>query len=296
MAFVPKVPEILDKQVRIIIYGDGGCGKTTTALSLLKNPALKLVIFAMEATTLPAIRRCFEVHQIEELLPGQLILVVPKPAELKDADSLKNRTDSSFFSNVGQALEGKCNAVDVATGDPVKLRHFKEYSEDTVFIFDGVSAVVAAVSNLANMESLVQRNAKGVYKYGIDTLVNLFGFLTRGTRAHLIVLGHYQLSDTDAQTLHKLPPVHPFFYTRSAVTQICAMFTWVIYAKRNTQNNRYSLSLDEPQTYTRDAMDRSEFKRIADELNKARKPHEKIDLNNLPTDLTSPVWPFMKGE
>lgn len=294
MAFVPKVPEILDKQVRIIIYGDGGCGKTTTALSLLKNPKLKLILFAMEATTLPAVRNCFEVYQIEDLLPGQLTLVIPEPAKPKDAEAIKARTDSTFFSNVASALDGKCKATDVATGEPVKLKSFKEYTEDTVLIFDGVSAVVAAVGNLAYMDSIVKNDPRVIFNTGKDTLLNLFSFLTRSTRAHVVALGHYQLSDDKAQGSYKLPAIHPYFYVRSAITQICGMFTWVIYASRNTQNNSYKLSISESGVYTRDAMNRAEFKRIADELNKTRKPHEKIDLNNLPTDLTSPVWPFMK--
>lgn len=296
MVFVPKVPEILDKQVRIIIYGDSGCGKTTAALSLLKNPKLKLILFAMEATTLPAVRNCFEVYQIEELFPGQLTLVIPEPARPKDAEAIKARTDSSFFSNVASALDGKCKATDVATGEPVKLKSFKDYTEDTVLIFDGVSAVVAAVGNLAYLESVIKNDPRAIFNTGKDTLVNLFSFLTRSTRAHLVVLGHYQLSDDKAQTNYKLPAIHPYFYIRSTVTQVCSMFTWVFYASRNTQNNSHKLSISESGVYTRDAMNRVEFKRIAEELNRTKKPHEKIDLNNLPPDLTSPVYPFMKGE
>lgn len=293
MAFKPNIPE-LTRQVRIVIYGDGGCGKTTAALSLLKNPKLKLVFFAMEATTLPAIERCFDIYEIEDLLPGQLTLVVPETAKPKDAEAIKGKTDGTFFNNVASALSGKGKATDIKTGEKITLKSFTEYDEDTVLIFDGVSAVVAAVANLANLESVVKNDARGVYKFGADTLINLFSFLTRGTKAHLVVLGHYQLTEADGQTKYKLPAIHPYFYVRSAITQICGMFTWVVYASRNTQNGSYKLSISEPQVYTRDAIDRVAFKKLADELNKTRKPHEKIDLNNMPTDLTSPVWPFMK--
>lgn len=300
MAFKPPVPKLLDKQVRIFIYGGAGVGKSTTALSLLKNPNLKLVLLALEATTLEAVRNCFEVHQIEELLPGQLTLVVPDPAKAANEDAFKSNTDGTFFDNIVKALFARSEATDVATGEAVKLKAFNQYDEDTVLIFDGVSALVETVTNRANSDALVKKvsdNGMAVYGIGQKYITGLFNQLTKGTRAHVIVLGHQKMADDKAVAKYQgIKALNPDVYTRSLVDSVCGMFTWVMYAKRNTQNNQFTLSISEAQAYTRDAMNRAEFKRVVDELNKSRKPHEKIDLNSLPTDLTSPVWPFMKGE
>lgn len=300
MAFVPKAPKLLDRQVRIFIYGPAGSGKSSAALSLLKNKKLKLVMLALEATTLEAVRNCFEVHQIDDLLPGQLTLVVPEPAKAANEDAFKSNTDGTFFDNIVKALFARSEAIDVATGEPVKLKAFNQYDEDTVLIFDGVSALVETITNRANSDAIIKKvsdNGMAVYGIGQKYIVGLFNQLTKGTRAHVVVLGHQKMADEKAISKYQgIKTLNPDVYTRSLVDSICGMFTWVMYAKRNTQNNQFTISINELQAYTRDAMNRAEFKRIADELNKVKKPHEKIDLNNLPADLTSPVWPFMKSK
>lgn len=298
MAFKPPVPKLLDKQVRIFIYGGAGVGKSTTALSLLKNPKLKLVLLALEATTLEAVRNCFEVHQIEELLPGQLTLVVPDPAKAANEDAFKSNTDGTFFDNIVKALFAKSEATDVATGEAVKLKAFNQYDEDTVLIFDGVSALVETITNRANSDALFKKvsdNGMAVYGIGQKYIVGLFNQLTKGTRAHVIVLGHQKMADDKAVAKYQgIKFINPDVYTRSLVDQICGMFSNVFYAKRNSLNNQFTLSVAEPQAYTRDAINRTKFKRVSEELNKSLKQHEKITLSALPPDLTSEVYDFLK--
>jgi len=295
--FIPDLELFPRERFTAIIYGAAGAGKSTTALSLLKNPDLKLIHFALEATTLAAMRNCFEVYGIEELAEGQLTYVTPDAAIAKDELSFKGNTDGSFYDNIVKALF-TTKGVDVATGKSVSLGKFNSYTGDTVLIFDGVSALVETITNRANADAItkkVQDNGMAVYGIGQKYIIGLFNQLTKGTKAHVIVLGHQKLADEKAVAKYtNIKPINPDFYTRSLVDQVCGMFTYVFYAKRNSLNNSFRLSVAETNAYTRDSINRDKFKRVIAEVNKELKQHEKIALDNLPFDLTHPVYDFLK--
>jgi hypothetical protein len=242
-------------------------------------------------------RNCFEIFGIEELKEGQLTWVVPDPAIAKDAEEMKANLDASFYDNILKRLFDT-KGIDVATGKSVTLGKFNSYSSDTVLGFDGVSALVGAMPAVG-MKKAIQRktsdNAMSVFGYGMEAVVNLFNQLTKGTKAHVIVMAHQKLADEKAVGKYlNIKPINPDFYTRSLVDQICGMFTYVFYVKRNSLNNRFSLSLAEPNAYTRGSINIDKLKRDTLEINKTLKPYEKIDLSNLPFDLTHEVYDFFK--
>ncbi len=295
--FEPDLDLFPKERLLLGIYGAAGSGKSTTALSLLKNPDLKIVHLALEATTTAAMRNCFRVHGIESLNEGQLTYVVPDPAIAKDELAFKGNTDGTFYDNIVRALF-TTKGIDVATGKSVTLGKFNSYGSDTVLIFDGVSALIETITNRANSDAItkkVQDNGMAVYGLGQKYIVGLFNQLTKGTKAHVIVLGHQKLADDKAIAKYtNIKPINPDVYTRSLVDPVCGMFTYFMYAKRNSLNNRFTLSVAETTAYTRDSIDREKFKTISNEINKTLKQHEKISLSDLPADLTHEVYDFLK--
>jgi len=278
MTFIPKLENIPKERLLLMLYGSAGSGKTTSALSVLKNPNLKVIHFALESTTTAAVRNCFNVYDINELKEGQYTLVIPEPSKAKDEATFKSNLDGTFFDNIVKQLF-ITSGVDVATGNSVKLGAFNTYDQNTVLIFDGISALIETITNRANSDAInkkVNDNVMAVYSIGQKYIVGLFNQLTKGTKAHIIAIGHQKLADDKAiQKYGNIKPINPDVYTRSLVDQVCGMFTYVMYAKRDSLSGRYSLSVAESQCYTRDSIDRVSFATVAKNYNANIKSHEK---------------------
>ena len=257
-----------------------------------------MIHFALESTTLPAAKQCFRVHNIESLEEGQYTLVVPEPSNPKDEASLKSNTDGTFFDNIVTQLF-KTEGTDVATGKKVKLGAWKSYDSNTVLLFDGFSALVETVTNRANADAInkkVNDNTMAIYGIGQKYITGLLTTLIKSTKAHIVVMGHQKLADEKAIAKYgNIKPINPDVYTRSLVDVVCGMFTYVMYAKRDSLSGKFYLSVAEPQCYVRDSLDRSRFADIAKRRNATLKPHEKkLDLSLLPVDFTDEVYTFLK--
>lgn len=295
--FTPDLDIFPKERVAMVLYGAAGTGKSTLIYSLLQDPSLKIIVFALEPTVNAAMRNCFKVFGIEQLNEGQLTWVVPDIAIAKDAEELKNNLDTSFYDNIIKRLFDT-EGIDVATGKKVRLGKFSSYGSDTVLGFDGVSALVGAMPAVGMKKAITRRtsdNAMSVFGYGMEAVVNLFNQLTKGTKAHVIVMAHQKLADEKAIGKYlNIKPINPDFYTRSLVDQICGMFTYVFYVKRNSMNNRFCLSLAEPNAYTRGAINKNILEDKVKDSNKILKPYERIDMSNLPFDLLHDVYDFFK--
>lgn len=298
MAFQPNIG--LSKRFLAFIYGGGGVGKSTAAFSLLKNPKLKLVHIALDPTTDFALENVFGIYGIEDIEEGQLIYVKPQTAALVSESATLNRTDSTLLTNFVKTIHNTVG-IDVKTNKQVQLRGFDNkaiFNENTVIVIDGFSNFVMACEAKAKAESLTK---DGVY----DTLrgYGFLGGLVKGlhhqivttTSCHVIFCGHEQQSDEKARSKYVgLPEIHPYVGTRSYVTTLMGNMSFVFYAKRDTMTNKFVLSVAEPRCFVRDRLDRVKFAAFIAEYNKDKKPNEKIDLSNLPQDLTHECYDFLK--
>jgi hypothetical protein len=293
MAFQIKLSQDAAKipQFKAIIYGNAGDGKSTCALSLLKSD-LKMVLFAPEATTIPALQNAMSIYGIDELEEGKLTVVIPDKATFRSLSDMLNVADESGYKKLHEVFfQGK--GVDAATGKEVVLKKVWEYGEDTVVVYDGWSAVMEAITFKTQADWDKDgggKDKRNMYQIGQNYVSKFFNILD-SVKAHLIVTAHSQIADGDAQAKFKgLKPVNPNLYTKSLAIPICGKYSWVFYAKCDTISGKFSLSLAESSAYTRSSMDRVKFKEISDVLNRTAPVHNKITLSNLPTDLTHEVF------
>ena len=293
MAFQIKLSDDGEKiaQFKAIIYGNAGEGKSTALLSLLQTD-LPMILFAPEATTIPALQNAMSIYGIEDLEEGKLTVVIPEKASFRSLNDMMNVADESGYKKLHEVFfQGK--GVDAATGKQVTLKKVWEYPEDSIVVYDGWSAVMEAITFKTQAEWEKDgggKDRRNMYQIG-QNLVSKFFNILDSVKAHLIVTAHSQIADAEAQAKFKgLKAINPNFYTKSLAIPICGKYPWVFYAKRDTLTNRFTLSLAEASAFTRDSIDRTRFKEVVDEINKTAKPQDKITLSSLPTDLTHEVY------
>jgi hypothetical protein len=299
MAFRPNIN--LQQRLLLFLYGRAGTGKTTAYLSLLKNKKLKLVVFALESTIDAALMNCFYLYNIEDIAEGQLIYVKPEIAKLGTEATIMEVRDGSFLTNIVKNMT-KATGIDVKTGKPVILQGLDSnfFDENTVVVLDGYSSFIRAC--LAKAQQIVidkkeEGNEWSVFKRGKPLSESITAKFIENTRGHVIVCGHENLADDKALEKYKfLKRINPLTFTRSSVDAVCGMFTYVMYAKRDSLSNRFVLSVSEPLAYTRDGINRTKFKDFTDAYNAGKKPTEKIDLSNLPPDLTHECYGFFNNQ
>jgi hypothetical protein len=298
MAFQPNIA--IQQRFLAFIYGKAGHGKTSAYFSLLKNPKLRLVVYALDPTTDFAMQNAFNIFSIEDLLENQLIYVKPEVAKLGTESSTLSCTDSTFLNSIVKNIHNAIG-IDAKTGKQVALKGIDNtaiFDENTVIVFDGFSAFVEtceakAKAACTNNQGVVDtRAAFGVLKSLVQGITSK---LILNSKCHVIVCGHEQLADEVAVQKYKaINMVNPFVGVRSLIDPLCGKFTFVLYAKRDSMTNKFVLSVAENGTYVRDRIDRAKFAVYTTEYNKDKKPNEKIDLSNLPQDLTHECFDFLK--
>lgn len=293
MAFQPNMA--IQQRFLAFIYGKAGAGKSTCYYSLLKNPKLKLVVFALDPTTDFAMQNCFNIYGIEDLAEGQLTYVKPDVAKLGTEATTMAGTDSTFLTNIVKNLHNTVG-TDVKTGKAVQLKGIDNpliFTEDTVIVFDGFSAFVETCEAKARAES--GNDTRKMFGIEKNLVLGIASKLIANSKCHVIVCGHEQLADEEAVKKYKsINMINPYVGVRSLIDPLCGKFTFVFYAKRDSMTNKYVLSVAESAAYTRDRIDRTKFTTFTTEYNKDKKPMDKIDLSNLPTDLTHECYDFFK--
>lgn len=293
------------KPLRMVIYGSGSDGKTTACLSLLKNPNLKVILIAAEATTLPAADLAMEVWGIDELKEGQLTIVEPT----KEAFATLDPKSEIGYLAVHKPLLGTFPAVDAATGKPVQLKKLTEYGRDTVIIYDGFSAVNEKIQFKGLKDFEAQgggKDRRNMYQCG-QQLVYLYFAILNSASCHLILTAHTG-SPTEEDALKKYEGVkkyNPDFYTKSLVNKVTKDFGWVLLACKEQVGGkaiRYLSGIDK-EYFTKTMFNEKKFEEDCIGLNVdtvTKKPKtnvlEHIKLGQLPCDLTHPIYPFLKGE
>lgn len=305
MAAKIKLSETEDiyKPLRMVIYGNGGDGKTTTALSLLKNPKLRIILIAAEATTLLAADIALEVWGIEELLEGQLTIVEPT----KEAFATLDTKSETGYLAVHKPLLGNFAGVDAATGKKVALKKPTEYDRDTVIIYDGFSAVNEKVQFKGLKDFEAQgggKDKRNMYQCG-QQLVYLYFAILNSASCHVILTAHTgSPTDEDSQKKYEgTKKFNPDFYTKSLVNKVTKDFSWVLLANKNqlgSKTIRY-LSGYDSEHYTKTMFNEEQFESSCalenlDPLTNKPKTNTltHIKLDRLPCDLTHKIYPFLK--
>jgi hypothetical protein len=311
MALINRPPAQADKPflLRMMIYGDGSEGKTTCLASFLKNPKLKVIWIAADATTLGSLNFIDDVWGVK-LTKGQLTIAeVPRVA----VDSLDGTKDSAVYLAVHKPLLGDYPAYDAFDGSNVKLKKPSEYVEDTLIIIDGLSSYNTPIlfkgegDYAVRMAGQKKTQYDGVYNDHKKLLLKLLG-LINGASCHIAITAHnVSASSADAVlTPYGLKKNFPNLIVKSMVAEFTKDFNWVLVARKTLsiigKPDRLLVGFD-PDWFTKTSFNEITFEKACAEVNLdpiTKKPKvnqlEHVSLKRLPCDLTHIIYPFLKGE
>jgi hypothetical protein len=295
----------------MMIYGDGSEGKTTTLASFLKNPNIKVIWIAVDATTLGSLDFIDDVWGVK-LTKGRLIIAeVPK----ESATSLESAVDnaSAAYLAVHKPLLGGYPAYDAFDGSPVVLKKPSDYGADTIIIVDGLSSYNDKILFKGNNNFAVRTAGKSVKQYDgayndHKELLHKLSFLLQGANCHIAITAHnYSANSADAVlTPYGLKKNFPNLIVKSMLAEFTKDFNWVLVARKTVSTlgkpDRYLVGFD-PDWFTKTSFNEATFEKECAEANLdpvTKKPKaallEPISLKRLPCDLTHPIYPFLKGE
>jgi len=311
MALIKRPPAQADNPflLRMIIYGDGSDGKTTTLASFLKNPKLKVIWIAADATTLGSLDYIGDIWGVE-LIKGQLTIAeVPKVS----ATSLEATNDTASYLAVHKPLLGSYPAYDAFDGSPITLKKPSEYGADTLIIIDGISSYNDKILFKGNASFIVRNAGKNVKQYDgayndhKELLHKLF-YLIQGANCHIALTAHTTSSNSADAVLtpYGLKKHNPNFLVKSMVHELTKDFNWILVARKEVSGTgkatRYLCGLD-PDYFTKTSFNEAIFDKACTEVNfdtVLKKPKvnllEHVSLKRLPSDLTHIIYPFLKGE
>lgn len=311
MALIKRPIAQADKPflLRMMIYGDGSEGKTTTLASFLKNPKLKVIWVAADATTQGSLDFVDDVWGVT-LTKGQLLIAaVPRVA----VDSLEGTQDSEVYLAVHKPLLGDYPAYDAFDGSLTKLKKPSEYGEDTLIIIDGLSSYNSPILFKGEREYALRMAGQkktqydGVYNDHKKLLNRLLG-LINGASCHIAITAHnVSAASADAVlTPYGLKKNFPNLIVKSMVAEFTKDFNWVLVARKSVSGtgkpDRFLVGFDQD-WYTKTSFNEVTFEKecATANLDPVTKQPRKDTVNNislkrLPCDLTHPIYPFLKGE
>lgn len=252
---------------KIIIYGNGGCGKTTSTVSILKDaPKERRLIYLMtERNSLGGIKFGLEKHGID-LKPGQLIYVFPQEKKRKVFTDLERSignytTQSKVTALQGNSMstEGRENytyllkiikllgsftGTDYATGESVTIGDVGELTPNDVLIIDGLSPLGAEIWNsmVGDKIAVSQNDYMPVQR-------TLYGVLSALAKldCHVIMLAHDREHYIDNGNTLEMIKVNTWCGVSNYET-IMGLFTDVIYAYAN--GTMYKWAGKKPKVHT----------------------------------------------
>ncbi len=297
--------------LRMMLYGDGSDGKTTTLASLLKIPWLKVIWIAVDATTLGSLEISLAVWGIT-LKKGQLIIAeVPKVSTSSLESAIDNA--SAAYLAVHKPLLGNYPAYDAFDGSPVTLKKPSDYGEDTIIIPDGLSSYNDKILFKGNTDFALRTAGKNVKQYdGVfndhKALLHKLSFLIQSANCHIAVTAHNTSASSanDVLTPYGLKKNFPNLIVKSMLAEFTKDFNWVLVARKTVSGtgkpDRFLVGFDSD-WFTKTSFNETKFEKDCIEFNLdpvTKKPKvnqlEHIKLSRLPSDLTHSIYPFLKGE
>lgn len=211
----------------LLLFGEGGSGKTTATLSMLKLadklPGLNLRFLSTDPNTYEGIESGIELFNLK-LKEGQLYYkhCEQAPHLQLDTESVAKNFDENFVRKTNkEAMEVKTSnrvkynlfgsilmgmaqykGMDWVSQKEVNLGDYLTWNENTIFVVDGLTSIIDALSKVVRGNRII--SVLSDYKDIQANLENLvISPLTKSARCGLILLAHPSLSP---DPLVKQPP------------------------------------------------------------------------------------------
>lgn len=256
------------KKANILLYGDGGSGKSTAVATLFKmnNPDLKVRYLMTEANAMDGMEEGLVRHGIK-LKPGQLHYMVcrPNPAtsvtsaqiakeyeqnylQLSESDALKvkiasgDRAKRTAFVTILKGM-ATFKGIDYVTKEVTDLGDYLKWDDNTVFVIDSLTSCVDYLVNEVKATRIA--TVQSDYNHVQTNLMNKIIIpLTEQSQCSIIMLGHPVIGEDQTvkqpkEEENKITKLYPRTFGQALNNTIVSKFSETIYSYVDRQDNFY---------------------------------------------------------
>ena len=256
------------KKANILLYGDGGSGKSTAVATLFKmnNPDLKVRYLMTEANAMDGMEEGLARHGIK-LNPGQLHYMVcrPNPAtsvtsaqiakeyeqnylQLSESDALKvkiasgDRAKRTAFVTILKGM-ATFKGIDYVTKEVTDLGDYLKWDDNTVFVIDSLTSCVDYLVNEVKATRIA--TVQSDYNHVQTNLMNKIIIpLTEQSQCSIIMLGHPVIGEDQTvkqpkEEENKITKLYPRTFGQALNNTIVSKFSETIYSYVDRQDNFY---------------------------------------------------------
>jgi hypothetical protein len=289
------------ERIALGLYGQAGTGKSTTVMSLVKNPELTIFYLALEPNALPAIKSGLAIHAPEGLYEGQFYFWQYNHKTPVQVSDMLNVLEVSGYSAM-LATMVKFIGTDIATGKEAELGNILA-KKDVVLVLDSATALMNKAGNSSRSATAGNKDGRAFYGAMINIWLTTMRNLFQSSKCHIIITAHtnYVVKSDEAANeklqLISSEDIIPNFGSRTTTDMFCGNLSHVYYCYTNPLNRPpYLLAVggkpDGQQVYLIDRCNITNEK-LAEQkvLHNADKP---ATTSKMLPDLTLPVfnWAF----
>lgn len=254
------------KKANILLYGDGGSGKSTAIATLFKinNPDLKVRYLMTEANAMDGMEEGLTRHGIK-VKPGQLHYMVcrPNPAtsvtssqiakeyeqnylQLSEADALKvkiasgDRAKRTAFVTILKGM-ATFKGIDYVTKEVTDLGDYLKWDDNTVFVIDSLTSCVDYLVNEVKATRIA--TVQSDYNHVQTNLMNKIIIpLTEQSQCSIIMLGHPVIGEDQTvkqpkEEENKITKLYPKTFGQALNNTIVSKFSETIYSYVDRQDS-----------------------------------------------------------
>lgn len=256
------------KKANILLYGDGGSGKSTAVATLFKmnNPDLKVRYLMTEANAMDGMEEGLARHGIK-LKPGQLHYMVCRPnpvtsvtsaqiakeyeqnyLQLSESDALKvkiasgDRAKRTAFVTILKGM-ATFKGIDYVTKEVTDLGDYLKWDDNTVFVIDSLTSCVDYLVNEVKATRIA--TVQSDYNHVQTNLMNKIIIpLTEQSQCSIIMLGHPVIGEDQTvkqpkEEENKITKLYPRTFGQALNNTIVSKFSETIYSYVDRQDNFY---------------------------------------------------------